>query len=103
MEKNTIWGKHIVCVLFEASNKQIQVKIPLRSISLWRMKRCGSFLVASFPTLEKKYVAVLGVDWFYTNTLELPPTQYASDHQDYSIFSRESWTKPSFVTVTSMS
>lgn len=29
--------------------------------------------------------------------LELPPTQHASQHQDYSILARESRTKPSFV------
>ena len=42
---------------------------------------------------------------FYLNyknkyNLELPPTQDSSDHQDCSIFSRESQPKPSFVTVT---
>ena len=31
-------------------------------------------------------------------TLELPTTQDASHHQGYSIFSRESQPKPSFVT-----
>ena len=31
--------------------------------------------------------------------LELPPTQDASHHPDYSIFSRESQPKPSFVTL----
>ena len=30
------------------------------------------------------------------STLELPPTQDSSDHQDYYIFNRESQTKPSF-------
>ena len=39
----------------------------------------------------------IGNQPFETYLLELPPTSN-SDHQDSSIFSRESRTKPSFVT-----
>ena len=41
---------------------------------------------------EKKH------SWNCENGLELPPTQDASHHQDYSIFSLEPPPKPSFVT-----
>ena len=37
----------------------------------------------------------VGINWNY------PPIQDASHHQEYSIFSRESQTKPSFVTIAS--
>ena len=43
---------------------------------------------------------LLYLSTFKAYTLGLPPTQDASHHQDYYIFSRESQPKPSFATVT---
>ena len=46
---------------------------------------------------------IFGLDpWIFLGIIFfcLPPTQDASHHQDYYIFSRESRTKPSFATVT---
>ena len=54
----------------------------------------GEAVEADLQLFFDEIIYIYYIHWIY------PRTQDASHHQDYSIFSRESRTKPLFVTVT---